>query len=45
MALTEETEPLPPPEFEPYEPEEGEQLHLGGEGDSEELKRPAESPG
>jgi hypothetical protein len=27
-----ETEPLPPPEFEPYEPEPGEQLHLGGEG-------------
>jgi hypothetical protein len=25
------TEPLPPPEFEPYEPEEGEQLRLGGE--------------
>ena len=22
------TEPLPPPEFKPYEPEEGEQLHL-----------------
>jgi hypothetical protein len=25
------TEPLPPPEFEPYQPEEGEQLRLGGE--------------
>ena len=25
------TEPLPPPEFEPSEPEEGEQLRLGGE--------------
>jgi hypothetical protein len=25
------TEPLPPPEFEPYEPQEGEQLRLGGE--------------
>jgi hypothetical protein len=27
----EETEPLPPPEFKPYEPEAGEQLRLGGE--------------
>jgi hypothetical protein len=26
---TGETEPLPPPEFEPYRPEPGEQLHLG----------------
>ncbi|MGH2783251.1 MAG: hypothetical protein ACRDLA_17940, partial [Thermoleophilaceae bacterium] len=26
-----ETEPLPPPEFEPYRPEPGEQLHLGGD--------------
>ena len=25
------TEPLPPPEFKPYEPEPGEQLRLGGE--------------
>jgi hypothetical protein len=25
------TEPLPPPEFKPYEPEEGQQLRLGGE--------------
>jgi hypothetical protein len=25
-------EPLPPPEFEPYRPEPGEQLRLGGEG-------------
>ncbi len=39
------TEPLPPPEFEPYRPQQNEQLRLGGEGDSEELKRPAESPG
>jgi hypothetical protein len=27
------TEPLPPPEFEPYKPEPGQQLHLGGEED------------
>jgi hypothetical protein len=27
----EETEPLPPPEFKPYQPEPGEQLRLGGE--------------
>jgi hypothetical protein len=33
-AADEETEPLPPPEFEPYRPQAGEQLHL----------RPAESP-
>jgi hypothetical protein len=26
---TTETKPLPPPEFEPYRPEPGEQLHLG----------------
>jgi hypothetical protein len=26
-----ETEPLPPPEYEPYRPEPGEQLRLGGE--------------
>jgi hypothetical protein len=26
-----DTEPLPPPEFEPYRPEPGEQLHLGGD--------------
>jgi hypothetical protein len=25
------TEPLPPPEFKPYKPQEGEQLHLGEE--------------
>jgi hypothetical protein len=25
------TEPLPPPEFKPYEPEAGQQLRLGGE--------------
>jgi hypothetical protein len=29
--LAEETEPLPPPEFEPYRPQPGEQLHLGGD--------------
>jgi hypothetical protein len=28
---TAETEPLPPPEFKPYKPEEGEQLRLGGD--------------
>jgi hypothetical protein len=27
-----ETEPLPPPEFEPYRPQPNEQLRLGGEG-------------
>jgi Flp pilus assembly protein protease CpaA len=27
------TEPLPPPEFKPYKPEPGQQLHLGGEED------------
>ena len=43
--LTAPTEPLPPPEFEPYRPQPNEQLRLGGEGDSEELRRPAESPG
>lgn len=31
-ADTATTEPLPPPEFKPYEPQEGEQLRLGGEG-------------
>jgi hypothetical protein len=30
-AETAVTEPLPPPEYEPYEPQEGEQLRLGGE--------------
>ena len=35
------TEPLPPPEFEPYEPREGEQLRLA----PGELSPPAESPG
>jgi hypothetical protein len=30
-ADTAATEPLPPPEFKPYKPEEGEQLRLGGE--------------
>jgi hypothetical protein len=29
--LEEETEPLPPPEFKPYRPQPGEQLHLGGD--------------
>jgi hypothetical protein len=33
------TEPLPPPEFEPYEPAEGEQLRLGGE-ESEPRRQP-----
>jgi hypothetical protein len=28
---TAKTEPLPPPEFKPYQPQEGEQLRLGGE--------------
>src|SRR5829696_6293572 len=31
VILEEETEPLAPPEFEPYRSEPGEQLHLGGE--------------
>jgi hypothetical protein len=35
------TEPLPPPEFEPYQPAEGEQLRLGGE----EAKPPPQPPG
>jgi hypothetical protein len=30
--LTAATEPLPPPEFEPYRPQPNEQLRLGGEG-------------
>jgi hypothetical protein len=30
-AETAVTEPLPPPEYEPYEPQQGEQLRLGGE--------------
>jgi hypothetical protein len=30
-ADTASTDPLPPPEFEPYRPEEGEQLRLGGD--------------
>jgi hypothetical protein len=30
------TEPLPPPEFKPYEPAEGEQLHLGPEDPEDE---------
>ena len=31
-AVDDETEPLPPPEFEPYRAEEGQQLRLGPEG-------------
>ena len=31
VVLEDATEPLPPPEFEPYRPEPGEQLHLGPE--------------
>ncbi len=31
VVLEDATEPLPPPEFEPYRPEPGEQLHLGRE--------------
>jgi hypothetical protein len=37
----EETEPLPPPEFEPYRPEAGEQLRLGG--DEPERQRPGDA--
>jgi hypothetical protein len=36
-----ETEPLPPPEFEPYRPAPGEQLHLGG--DEPERQRPGDA--
>jgi hypothetical protein len=36
-----ETEPLPPPEFEPYRPAAGEQLHLGG--DEAERQRPGDA--
>jgi hypothetical protein len=36
-----ETEPLPPPEFEPYRPEAGEQLRLGG--DEPERQRPGDA--
>ena len=45
VVLEEETEPLPPPEFEPYKPEEGEQLHLGGDAPEERRDRqpPAEN--
>ncbi len=32
-------EPLPPPEFEPYRPEPGEQLRLGGEGEADERQQ------
>jgi hypothetical protein len=37
-----ETEPLPPPEFEPYRPEPGEQLHLAPEEDAEGANAEAE---
>jgi hypothetical protein len=37
----EETEPLPPPEFEPYKPAAGEQLRLGG--DEPERQRPGDA--
>jgi hypothetical protein len=40
-AAGEETEPLPPPEFEPYKPAPGEQLHLGG--DEPERQRPGDA--
>ena len=40
-AAGEETEPLPPPEFEPYKPAQGEQLHLGG--DEPERQRPGDA--
>ena len=33
-----ETDPLPPPEFEPYRPEAGEQLRLGPEDDEDETQ-------
>jgi hypothetical protein len=33
------TEPLPPPEFEPYRPQPNEQLRLGGEGGSPEERQ------
>ena len=33
----EETEPLPPPEFEPYRPERGEQLHLAEDAETRRL--------
>jgi hypothetical protein len=36
-----ETEPLPPPEFEPYRPAAGEQLRLGG--DEPERQRPGDT--
>jgi hypothetical protein len=36
-----ETEPLPPPEFKPYKPEPGEQLHLGR--DEPERQPPADA--
>jgi hypothetical protein len=40
-AVEEETEPLPPPEFEPYRPEQGEQLRRAGETEEEaETRRP-----
>jgi hypothetical protein len=36
-----ETEPLPPPEFEPYRPEEGEQLRLSPPTEATEEQQPA----
>ena len=33
VVLEEQAEPLPPPEFKPYRPAPGEQLHLGGESE------------
>jgi hypothetical protein len=37
-----ETEPLPPPEFEPYRPQPNEQLRLGGEGASRGKDEPSD---
>jgi hypothetical protein len=39
-----ETEPLPPPEFEPYRPEAGEQLRLGPEGEEDETDETRQLP-
>jgi hypothetical protein len=39
-----ETEPLPPPEFEPYQPEPGEQLHLAPDSERPEPDPPALGP-
>jgi hypothetical protein len=43
VVLEDATEPLPPPEFEPYRPQEGEQLHLGAEEAEEERQPPGEA--